>query len=69
MPLPQTVTEKEVLKKSDPVKVALKLNDKGETDFYLFRAKISEVRHNGAEITFHNLDFRTYGALLQLEKN
>lgn len=60
--------EPRLLKKSDPVRIAIKLDTNGETGFHLFKAKVSEVRHNGAEITFHKLDFKTYGALLQLEK-
>jgi hypothetical protein len=60
--------EPRLLKKSDPVRIAIKLDANGETGFHLFRAKVSEVRHNGAEIIFHELDFKTYGALLQLEK-
>ncbi|GMQ91653.1 MAG: hypothetical protein BMS9Abin11_0962 [Gammaproteobacteria bacterium] len=61
--------EPRLLKKSDPVSIALKLDANGETGFHLLRAKVSEVRHNGAEITFHELDFKTYGALLQLESH
>ena len=60
--------EPRLLKKSDPVRIAIRLDANGETGFHLFRAKVSEVRHNGAEIIFHELDFETYGALLQLEK-
>ncbi len=60
--------EPRLLKKSDPVRIAIKLDANGQTGFHLFRGRVSEVRHNGAEIVFHELDFKTYGALLHLEK-
>ncbi len=62
------MTEPRVLKKYDPVKVAFKLREHGETNIHLLKGRVSDIVRNGAHITFQDIDLQSYSALLQLEE-
>jgi hypothetical protein len=49
-----------------PVEVALKLRTNGKTKTHLFKAQVTRVNREGAQLEFSDADVDAYGALLHL---